>query len=69
MRKLERYYNIRIVYDQSFGDSELISGKLDLKETLQEVMTVLSDVAPISFRINGNTVRIDRKIEDLPMIK
>ena len=69
MKKLERYYNVKVVYDQSFYEQELISGKLDLKESLDEVMLVLTNVAPIIYRIDGNVIRIDRKIEGLPMIR
>jgi ferric-dicitrate binding protein FerR (iron transport regulator) len=69
MKKLERYYNVKVVYDQSFYEQELISGKLDLKESLDEVMLVLTNVAPIIYRIDGNVIRIDRKMEGLPMIR
>ncbi|MBN1821811.1 MAG: FecR domain-containing protein [Prolixibacteraceae bacterium] len=65
--KLERYYNVKFVLNPAFYPSELISGKLDLKESLQEVLAALSDVAPIDFRINDGIVNIDKKIENIPL--
>lgn len=59
--KLERYYNVEINISQNFHFTELISGKLDLKESLEDVMAALSDVAQIDYNINEGTVYIDRK--------
>ena len=62
--KLERYYNVEIRTSQNFLSSELITGKLDLKESLQDVMITLSDVTNIEYRINGNKIYIDKKFKD-----
>ncbi|MBT3384736.1 MAG: DUF4974 domain-containing protein [Prolixibacteraceae bacterium] len=65
--KLERYYNVEIRTSQNFLSSELITGKLDLKESLQDVMITLSDVTNIEYRINGNKIYIDKKLNELHM--
>ena len=57
--KLERYYNVRFVHDQATISKALpISGKLDLKESLNEIMSVLSKVAKINYQISGNEIII-----------
>jgi len=61
--KLERFYNVEFQFSQSFHCSELISGKLDLKESIEDVMTALGDVAKIEYHIDENTIYIDRRIE------
>ena len=58
-KKLERYYNIHIEYDQTLIYKALpVSGKLDLKDSLNEVMAVLSGVAKFDYHINGTVVKI-----------
>lgn len=69
LKRLERYYNVTFIVNPSFQPYDLITGKLDLKDSLQEVLTALADVAPIDFRIGSNTVIIDQKIENMPMRK
>ena len=57
--KLEKYYNVRFKYDQKIISGLLpVSGKLDLKDSLEEVMTVLSKVAKFKYQISGNSVII-----------
>lgn len=63
--KLERYYNIEVKIPQNFPSEELITGKLDLKDSLEEVMYALADVAKIEFRLNGNSVYVERKMKKI----
>ena len=65
--KLERYYNVEINTPEKFPSSELISGKLDLKESLEDVLVALADVAKIEYRITGNEIYIDKKLNELLM--
>jgi ferric-dicitrate binding protein FerR (iron transport regulator) len=58
--KLERYYNVDIKIPANFNYSQLISGKLDLKKSLEEVMNALDDVAKIEYRMNGDTIYIEQ---------
>ena len=50
--QLERYYNVKITIPPNFPYPELISGKLDLKDSLEDVMIALGDVSNIVYRIN-----------------
>ena len=59
--KLERYYDVKFHLPSNFPADDRISGKLDLKESLENVMIVLADAAQIEFKINGKEVFIQRK--------
>lgn len=65
--RLSRYYNVRFVTDDNVELYRNISGKIDLKESLEVVMKVISDAAPISFRISNNQVFVNSKIQPLPV--
>ena len=67
-RKVERYYNVQFVYNELFPSGDLISGKLDLKESIEEVMKVLADVANVSYQIDQNKIYIELNNE-MPMRK
>ncbi len=60
-KKLERYYNIKIEVKDDFPGDEQITGKLDLKESIEEVMPVLEDVAKINYTIGNGKVYIVKK--------
>jgi len=61
--KLERYYNVKFIYDKSFPSDDLISGKLDLKDSISDVLVTLSGVSKISYRIENENVYIERKLK------
>ena len=65
--KLERFYNVEIKVPGNFPSNEKITGKLDLKDSLEEVLKVLSDVAKINYRITNDQVLVDKKVEEIPM--
>ena len=69
MNKLQRYYNVQFIFDSDFSTADLISGKLDLKESVELVMIALSDVANIQYRVDGNKIFINKKIRELLMRK
>jgi transmembrane sensor len=69
LRKLERYYNVQFVCDRDFQSGDLISGKLDLKDSLEQVMLALADVAGIEYRINENNITISKTIGEIPLKK
>ena len=66
-KRLSRFYNVSFITESSVELTRKISGKLDLKESLEDVMKVISDAAPISFRIDQNKVFVISKINHLPM--
>lgn len=59
--KLSRFYNVQFITDDQVELYKKISGKLDLKESLEVVMIVISDAAPITFRINEEKVFVNSK--------
>ncbi len=65
--KLERYYSVKIIVPQDFPSSEVISGKLDLKESVEDVMKIVEDVAKIDYRINKNEIFVDKKLKRINM--
>jgi len=65
--RLSRYYNIRFETDNTVELSTEISGKLDLKDSLESVMKVVADAAPITYRIEKDCVFVNSKINILPM--
>ncbi|MCL4482376.1 MAG: FecR domain-containing protein [Bacteroidetes bacterium] len=69
LNKLQRYYNVQFVFDSDFSTADLITGKLDLKDSIEQVMLALGDVANIQFRIKGDKIYIEKKINEIKMIK
>ncbi|MGV8096678.1 MAG: FecR family protein [Mangrovibacterium sp.] len=69
LMQLQRYYNVKFEYDPGFISNELITGKLDLKDSLDDILLFLSDLAKVEFRINDHTVFVEKKTERLPMKK
>lgn len=65
--RLSRYYNIQFVTEGSVELNKKISGKLDLKESLEVVMKVVSDAAPITFRIEQDKVFVNNRNKSLPI--
>ena len=64
LKKLERFYNVKFEYDQAVKSKILpVSGKLDLKESLNEVLIVLSRVTKFEYQISGNIIIIKNSIK------
>lgn len=62
LRKLERYYNVRFTYNNDLTQNILpVSGKLYLKDSLSQVMSVLSQVARFDYRINNDEVLLEKR--------
>lgn len=56
-KRLSRYYGKPIVWDKKVG-ALLCSGKLNLTESLEEVLNGLKDAAPIKMEYNQNVITI-----------
>jgi transmembrane sensor len=65
LRKVERYYNVEIQMPANYPGDDKITGKLDLKESLNAVMVVLADASGFEYRINENKVTIEKRIKEL----
>lgn len=59
-KKLNLYYGSDIEFDESLHDIP-ISGKLDLKENIENVIQLISKTAPISYYKQDNRIIIQRK--------
>ncbi len=59
--KLERYYDVKFHLPSNFPADDKISGKLDLKESLENIMMILSDAAAIEYKLEGNEIFITEK--------
>jgi hypothetical protein len=60
LNKLERYYNVKFQYNKkSVKDVLPISGKLDLKESFDDVMRAFAKVAEIDYKIEGENIIIN----------
>jgi len=64
--KLSKYYNINFKPTEKIDLKKQITGKLDLKESLDEVLKVVSDLAPVSFQIDSTNIFVSKKMELVP---
>ena len=60
--KLQRYYNVQFEFNSEFPKEDLISGKLYLKDSIEQVMLTMQVVAKIQFRIDGNKIYVEKKM-------
>lgn len=61
LHKLHRYYNVEFLYTVKSSKIDLITGKLDLKESIEKVMIALADVANIQYQIDNDKIYIRKK--------
>ncbi len=61
LTKLERHYDVIFHVPPNLPADDKISGKLDLRESLQNVMIILSDAAGIEYSIKGKDVYVQKK--------
>ena len=62
LKKLERYYNIKINQENPFIGFHKISGKLDLRSSLEDVLDIIKNAVPIDWeKQNNNQYLITQK--------
>lgn len=61
LRKIERHYNIPLHYNVEGTNYKTISGKLDLKENIEETFRIISIAAPIEYEIGNDQIKISVK--------
>ena len=66
-KRLSRFYNVQFVTEKDVELYRKISGKLDLTASLEDVLKVISDAAPISYQIENNKVYVSEQPKYLPM--
>lgn len=59
--RMERYYNVKFVFEDGFNSDHVISGKLDLKDSIDTVLDVLSDIVNFQYAITDNQVVVSQK--------
>jgi len=60
LNKLQRYYNVKFVLSPEFPKEDLITGKLDLKDSIEQVMRALDIIVILQYRIEGNQIYIEK---------
>ena len=58
--KLQRYYNVQFEFNSEFPKEDLISGKLYLKDSIEQVMLTMEVVAKLKYSIDGNKIFVER---------
>ena len=61
IRKLSRYYDVKINYTDLRINSMTLTGKLDLKNNCEDVLKVICATAPLKFTIINNTISLTAK--------
>jgi len=57
-KKLERFYNIKFIYEEPFNSVDQITGKLDLKDSISDVMMTLAKLSNFSYKINKDSISV-----------
>ena len=60
LHKVERYFNIELKLPPDYPADDIITGKLDLEGSLEEVLQALADASGFDFYIIGQTVVIKK---------
>ena len=61
LSKLQRYYNVQFEFSAEFPAEDLITGKLYLKDSIEQAMMTMEVVAKLQYRINGNKIYVEKK--------
>ena len=67
LNKLQRYYNVQFILSPGFPTEDLISGELYLKDSIGQIMKSLDVVVKMQYRIVGNQIYIEKKINEIPI--
>jgi transmembrane sensor len=62
-RKLSRYYDVNIQFNESKLKDMTLTGKLDLKTECSEVFDVISFIAPVDYQIIDKNILVSAKTE------
>jgi transmembrane sensor len=60
LNKLQRYYNVKFILSPEFPKEDLITGKLDLKDSIDQVMRALDIIVILKYRIDGHQIYIEK---------
>jgi ferric-dicitrate binding protein FerR (iron transport regulator) len=62
-RKLSRYYDVNFQFNDDMVKEMTLTGKLDLKTNCQEILNVISFIAPVDYKIIDRDVILSSKIK------
>ncbi|MCK9640018.1 MAG: FecR domain-containing protein [Prolixibacteraceae bacterium] len=62
LNKLQRYYNVQFDFNAEFPAEDLITGKLYLNDSIEQVMLTMEVVAKLQYRISGNKIYVGKKM-------
>jgi hypothetical protein len=62
-KKLSRYYDVNFQFNDEIAKNMTLTGKLDLKTDCQEILNVISFIAPIEYRIIDRNIILSSKIK------
>lgn len=65
MKKLDRYYNVTIKFQELEMEEETFSGYLDLKDSIEGVLKTLQAAAGFDYSINENGSILINKLENM----
>ncbi len=65
LRKVERYYNVKIELPKDYHSDDKISGKLDLQNSVETVMQILADASGFKYRIEKDKIVIEKTEQKL----
>jgi transmembrane sensor len=65
LKKVERYYNVEIQLPENYPGDDKISGKLDLKDSLEEVMIILADASEFNYSLREEKIIIEKRIKKI----
>jgi hypothetical protein len=61
LKKVERNYNVKLIYDASAIDRTAVSGKFDLKGDIKKTLRIISITAPITYEFQNEGIKINVK--------
>lgn len=60
MRKISRWYNVDVTYEEGFDDQKIFSGTIPRNKKLSKVLRILEDSEGIYFVLKGNKVTVKK---------
>lgn len=60
-KKLEKYYNVHIVFDEQEMNTLHVNGKLDLKDELAAVLSNISAIKEIDYKVQDKSITVNLK--------
>ncbi|MDH6535038.1 FecR family protein [Parabacteroides sp. 52] len=58
LKRLERYYNVRVDYNPHEINAIQVKGKLDLKNTIEETLHIISMTTSINYSIEDESIKV-----------